>query len=497
MIRIAGQFSSILAVFPVGLLLAVTAAPLVFLLAHSSFDIVGTEWSSFAPTLMFATAGAATSTVAGAILGIILATREFFGRKILFAVSVLPIAAPPAFWWIGATRLTSAWGNAAGITAGAFVAGLALSPVSLLLVFAALRQIPSNVYEAARVTLPPVTRFHAVLLPLLKSPLAGSFALTLILLLGESEIPFLFGFRTLMTDVVTRFSQTFDVIKTLPLVLPLLLSILILGVVAAKPLLRTVLSSSRGSHGIVRRRSSFLLTVITAAPAAWLLISVSGYAWPLISSNATPSLIKSVDATTVAVSIAEPVESAWLALFATVIMIYPARRTFAMPYILWASLLLFCVPAAIYAIGWIVAGQVFGGFAFPPIVAYSSRAVALCTLGFALGYSRMPVSLEDAARLVRMSALRRALMFVLPLIAPFLIASSAFAAALTYADRDVASLLLAPGAARLTLNLYLASANAPSSTVSVLALAVLAGAALTVAFAAAGPALLRVRRRRA
>jgi ABC-type spermidine/putrescine transport system permease subunit II len=109
----------------------------------------------------------------------------------------------------------------------------------------------------------------------------------------------------------------------------------------------------------------------------------------------------------------------------------------------------------------------------------------------------MPVSLENAARLVRMSALRRALMFVLPLIAPFLIASSAFAAALTYADRDVASLLLAPGAARLTLNLYLASANAPSSTVGVLALAVLAGAALTVAFAAAGPALLRVRRRRA
>jgi ABC-type spermidine/putrescine transport system permease subunit II len=90
----------------------------------------------------------------------------------------------------------------------------------------------------------------------------------------------------------------------------------------------------------------------------------------------------------------------------------------------------------------------------------------------------------------------RALTFVLPLIAPFLIASSALVAALTYADRDVASLLLPPGASRLTLNLYLASANAPSLTVSVFAFAVLVGAGLSIAFAAAGPALLWMRRRR-
>jgi hypothetical protein len=46
----------------------------------------------------------------------------------------------------------------------------------------------------------------------------------------------------------------------------------------------------------------------------------------------------------------------------------------------------------------------------------------------------------------------------------------------------------------LTLNLYLASANAPSSTVGALALVVLAGAAVTVILAAAGPALLWGRR---
>ena len=139
-------------------------------------------------------------------------------------------------------------------------------------------------------------------------------------------------------------------------------------------------------------------------------------------------------------------------------------------------------------------GQALGGLAIPPIVAHTSRAVALATLGFAVGYARLPTSLEDAASLVRVSAIRRAFVFVLPLMVWSLMAASALIAALTYADRDVASLLLPPGASRMTLNLYLASANAPSSTVGALALVVLAGAAVTVILAAAGPALLWGRR---
>jgi ABC-type spermidine/putrescine transport system permease subunit II len=115
-------------------------------------------------------------------------------------------------------------------------------------------------------------------------------------------------------------------------------------------------------------------------------------------------------------------------------------------------------------------------------------------LGFGIGYSRLPASLENAARLVQVSAVRRAVVFVLPLITASLMASSALAAALIYADRDVASLLLAPGASRLTLNLYLASANAPSSMIGILAFAALGGAAITVILAAAGPAVLWRRR---
>lgn len=289
-----------------GLLLGLTSVPLVALFAHMSGDRFGIEWSPVARTLEFAVGGATIATALGGAIGILWGTREVPGRRWLLPLSVAPIAAPPAFWWIGATRLTSAWGNANGAAAAAVVAGLALSPVTLLLVLAALRQLPSNVYEAARVALPPAARLRAVLLPLLHSPLAGGFVLTVILLLGESELPFLFGFRTSMTDVVTTFSQTFDVGKTVPLVIPLLLAILILGILSARPLIRTVLTSSRGAHGVVRKPASATLTCCAAAPAIGVLLSVGGYAAAIIAAlpGAPPV---SIESSTAFASIAEAV----------------------------------------------------------------------------------------------------------------------------------------------------------------------------------------------
>jgi ABC-type Fe3+ transport system permease subunit len=493
-IRISHRRPSRLVALPLALLLGLTSVPLLFLLTGLRGADLAIDWSSFGPTLGFAAGGAALASTTGAAIGMLSSMREFPGRRGLLVLSVVPIAAPPAFWWIGATRLTSAWGNANGPGAAAIVAGLALSPVTLLLVFAAVRQLPSNLYDAARVALPPATRLRSVLLPLLRAPLGGGFVLTVILLLGESELPFLFGFRTVMTDIVTTFSQTFDVERTVPLVIPLLVVILGLGVLAAPPLMRTVLTSSRGGHGLVRTRASTILSLCAAASAAGLFLSVGGYARAILSAPPGSWPRVPIDASTTLVSILEPVSCAWFALIVTVVAVYPVRRSSALPAILWIGLLLFCVPAAIYAIGWLAIGQVAGGLAVPPIVAHASRAVALCTLGFAVGCARLPRSLEDAAALVAVSALRRALILVLPLIVWSLMAASALVAALTYADRDVASLLLPPGASRLTLNLYLASANAPSASVGALALAVLAGAAVTVIVAAAGPALLWGRR---
>lgn len=474
-------------------LLALASAPLLYLFFRFEPSAASSDFTSLRATVGFALGGAALASLVGGTSGALVAMLEFAGRRTILALSVVLIAAPPAFWWIGAAHLPGVpWRNVSGVGGGAVIAGLALSPIPLLLVYAALRELPANIYEAARLALAPAPRLVFVLLPLLRPALVSGFLLTLILLLGESEIPFLFGFRTVMTDVVTRFSQTFSIVAVVPLVLPLLLVVLILGLLAAGPLVRTLLASSRGSHGLVRRPAPVAAGLGAAAPAALTLLSLAGYGWA--TGLPTPWPRVPVTLPTVVASIVEPVGCAWLSLALALLGAYPARRSPALRHFLWAGLLIFCVPAAVFGIGWIGLGQATGGVAVPPLVAHASRVFGLPALAFAIAYSRLPRSLEDAAQLVPGAAGRRAFLFILPILLPSVAAATALIAALTYADRDVASLLLSPGASRLMLDLYLVSANAPSSTVGGLALVVFAAGALTVGLAAAGPAILWRRR---
>lgn len=478
---------------PMALFLGMAWLPLIALFAGGSTAAFNVEAALVTGTLWFTVGGAGVATIVGGTVGLLAGTREFVARRYLIGLSVALIAAPPAFWWIGMTHLPLPWGSVTGPFSAAIVAGVALSPITLLLVLAGLHELPTNLYEAARVALPPLVRVRVVLLPLVRSPLAGGFLLSVILLLGESELPFLFGFRTVMTDIVTTFSQTFDARRTVPLVVPLFIVVIAIGVLAGRPLLRSLLTTSRGTHGVARHPAAFATTLGAAIPSAFLSLGIGGYLWAAFGSVHSARSVP-VSSSTAIASIAEPVGCAWIALLLTLLVAYPLRGSRAMRFLLWNGLLLFFVPAAVYAMGWIRLSQMLGGVSILPIVAHSSRAVGLPVLGFAVAYSRLPRSLEDAARLVQTVPVRRAFLFVVPILLPSLVASSALVAALTYADRDVGSLLLAPGTSRLMLDLYLLSANAPSATVGFVALVVLLGAMLTVALAAIGPAWVWGRR---
>jgi len=484
------RIRDVLAVLPLVVLLGAAGAPLTFLLTHARGAFSRLDVKSVANAGGFALLGAVTATAVGTVTALLVGTREFRGRRWVTLLSAVPVAAPPAFWWIGLSRFPLLpFRSLAGLMAGAVVAGIALSPVSFLLVLAGLRELPPNLYEAARVALSPLRRLRFVLLPLLRSSLVGGFLLTVILLLGESEIPFLFGFRTVMTDAVTAFSQTFDVAEVVPLALPLVAAVLLLGAVASGPVLRTVLSSPRGGRGVTRKPSVTPLAAL--APAGLVVLSLAGYALAFgggLGSGNWPKV--PVGLGTIVSSIAEPVACSWAAVALSVAAGYPARTSRAMPVLLSIGLLLFCIPAGIFGIGWIGVSQGLDGATIHTSVAHISRAVGLATLGFAVAYARLPKSLESAARLVPVSALRRALLLVLPPLAPSFAAAGALVAALTYADRDVASILLPPGSSRLMLDFYLESANAPSATVGGMALVVLGGAVVTGALAVLGPLAL-------
>ena len=114
----------------------------------------------------------------------------------------------------------------------------------------------------------------------------------------------------------------------------------------------------------------------------------------------------------------------------------------------------------------------------------------IIALAFLVAYRRLPPSFEQAAQLVPLPPLRRAWILIMPILAPSVIAGAAATAALIFADRDVTSLLLAPGQSRLMLNLYLLSANAPASIVGMTALVVFAAGAAVIALAAFVPFVL-------
>ena len=483
----------LLTTVPLVLLLTVAALPLFFLAARFAV-LPSVDLSSLVPTLAFAVAGAAVSAIVGGALGAVIGTLDVPGRRWIVAVSAALVAAPPAFWWIGLTRLPVGFGSL-GLVSGSGVAGLGLAPVTLLLVLAATREIPANAYEAARVSLGPAHRFVFVLVPLLRPALIAGFLLTAILLLGESEIPFLFGFRTSMTDVVTMFSQTFDPGRTVPIILPLVGAVLLLGLLMIRPLFAVVLSSPRGGRGVVRKPGGALVRVGTLVLPALVALSLAGYAWAAISGTGNVWRRLPAGMSTVVVSIAEPVMCALAGLGLAVAAVYPLRRSVMIRTLTMIGLLLFCVPAAVVAIGWIAVGQAAGGVSVPPAVAYVSRTIGLPALGFLIAYSRMPQSLDDAARLVSISPLRRAWRLVLPLFVPSLAATAGLIAALIFADRDVASLLLAPGASRLMLNFYLLSANAPSALIGATALIVFAAGATVITLAGSGPLVLWLRPR--
>lgn len=467
-----------------------SAAPLVALVSRLGSGAGRLDVGAFGNAVAFALLGAGVAVALGVTGALVAGTSEFPFRRFLTAAMALPIAAPPAFWWIGLSHLPGPLRSVHGLLPAAVAAGWALAPVPFLLTLAAVREIPGAAYDAARVALGPGLRVRRVLIPLARSGAAAGFLLAAILLLGESEIPFLFGFRTTTTEIVTQFARSFDAGGMAPHVVPLLLIVLALGLSARRPLLEALLAGPRGRRGPSRRPApvATVLLVVLASPS---LLALAGYLGPAMVAGASGRVRIPVDASAVA-TVAEAVVSAWLAVLLGGGAAYVLRRSPARPALLTTGLLLFCVPAAIWGIGWIELGQLLGGRTAPLALAHVARLWGLAALGFAAAYSRLPASLEHAAELVPVSPSRRALVLVLPPLAPSLGAVSVLVAALVFSDRDVASLLLPPGAERLMLDLYLLSANAPSAAVGALAVVVLLAGLVTALLAVVGPwALLR------
>ena len=269
----------------------------------------------------FAVVGGAIATVVGGAIGVLFSMREFPGRPRTTSDGNCPDR--------GATCFLVDWRDTPDVRMGQRQrtfrrgrGGLALAPVTLLFVFAvSARFRPICTSGSSRLSASDST--GVVLLPLCASSLLGGFVLTVILLLGESEMPFLFGFRTGMTDIVTAFAQTFDVRQTVPHVVPLLLVMLICAGVAGRLLWPVLFASSRGAHGgFARAALCGSLLWAGVPPTACVAMAMTGYAWALFAAPFIGWSRLMIDPSAIAPSVLEPVGCAWMAMTLTLVAAY-------------------------------------------------------------------------------------------------------------------------------------------------------------------------------
>ena len=86
-------------------LLGTAALPVVFLLSRLAVGEVAVDGASLAATAAFALGGAAVATATGAAAGITAGVLALPAGRWLIGAACVLIAAPPAFWWLGATHV--------------------------------------------------------------------------------------------------------------------------------------------------------------------------------------------------------------------------------------------------------------------------------------------------------------------------------------------------------------------------------------------------------
>src|SRR5262249_46367514 len=153
---------------------------------------------------------------------------------------------------------------------------------------------------------------------------------------------------------------TFDAPQTLPIVIPLVFTVLVIALLVVRPLFAILLTEATGSRGVVKRPVRMIAGGVTALLPLMMVLSLGGDARAAFSGAGGMRRRTLIDVGTIAESITEAVLCAFVAVAFTVLAAYPARRSTTIRAFAMIGLLLFSVPTAIIAIGWIHVGQALG-----------------------------------------------------------------------------------------------------------------------------------------
>lgn len=467
-------------------------------------------------SLVSAIASAAAAVVVGTTFAILLERTDIAGRRALRLLAMTPLLMPPfvgAIAWLGIAGPTAPinlwwrgmFGGPLWSIYGADGVILLLTvhsyPIVMLIVTAALRRVPADLEQAARIAgSGPLRSLFAVTVPLLRPALLSSFVLIAVGNLADFGIPSIIGlperFTTLAT-LVYRFLQSGTVDDPLAVVAAIGVVLLVIALLG---LLLDLLIGRRGweldasasppqelelgrVRGTISAAMWFVVLTVTVLPLFALLTQtlLKAPGVPLTFENLT--LDHLITAVTSANALAGASNSLMLAVLAAVVcgalglgigVTATRTRTRGSRALHAVTMLPQAIPGIVLAVAWLVLAPRIGLFNTPWLIlcAYITSFTAIVLQSVTAPLAGTPTSAEEAARIAGAGRLRSLMDISSRLAMPAAISGAVIVAVTAVRELTLSVLLLSPGSQTLGVAIFNLQQSGAFNTASALSLVV-------------------------
>ena len=445
-------------------------------------------WTLFAVSLARAACVTACALAIGVPFGVLVARSDAPGRRLAFALHILPGFLPPyllALGWfhlVGRTGLLGSEPSASILfsdVGAVAVLTLALAPLATALTALGAWGIDASLEEAARVTATPGRTLARIVLPAATPGIALAAILIFALAVSEVGVPMFLRVNAYPAAVLARLGGI-DFAPGEAVVLALPLGILALGLLALER--RLVVSRDYAVLGLRGAARAPLPLGAWRLPAAGvgLLAALLAIA-PLLALGAVAtrgggfadvsqwiggslgvSLLSAACAATAIVALGVPLAHA-------LVRQRPGARL-----VDGLAILAFVTPAAVLGVGLIETWNrpstawVYGTLAIV-VVGFVARYAAVGLRTNASAFAQSSAQLEESAAVLGGGYLRRLVVLLVPLHARGLL--GAWLLTLVFCLRDLESAILTypAGGAPLTVRIFTLEANGPEPVVAALA----------------------------
>lgn len=459
----------------------------------AAFTLDARQWGLLTNTASLGVGTAICATAIGTPLGLLFARAPLPHKPLLRVALAAPLLLPPyvvalAWTYLGSSRglvatvigydVLAAWTYS--LPAAVVVLGLVLYPLSMLATEAAFRRVDGRLEEAALMVAGPGAVFWRITVPLVAPSIIAAGLVIFVLAVSEFGVTGVLRVRVYTTEIFTAFAALYDTGRATLLALPLLTSCLAVAALAVALLGNRFVSTRRGADtpaALRLERSRSLLAMIVAVLAVALALPIAVLAREALGSrSAVAAIAGSGEAIANSLRLSTIGASAIVGI-ALWLGYARARWTGRGGQLVDIALVvLFAIPGTLVGVGLIDAwnrpgplGAVYGTDTML-VLAYLARLLPVAVLALAASARMVPMSHEEAAAVGGAGWLRTMTRIVVPQMRLGIVAAWLVAFVLAFGELGVSILVAPPGETTLPIRVYTIIANAPSSSVAMLAL---------------------------